>query len=50
MTAIRLVVADDQSLIRIALRVLVGDEDDIVLAGEAEDGPEASETKVATLK
>ena len=41
MTAIRLVVADDQSLIRIALRVLVGDEDDIVLAGEAEDGPEA---------
>lgn len=41
MTPIRLVVADDQSLIRIALRVLVGDEEDIVLAGEAEDGPEA---------
>jgi len=40
-TPIRLVVADDQSLIRIALRVLVGDEEDIVLAGEAEDGPEA---------
>lgn len=41
MTPIRLVVADDQSLIRLALRVLVGDEEDIVLAGEAEDGPEA---------
>ncbi|GIG71216.1 response regulator [Phytomonospora endophytica] len=43
MTPIRLVVADDQSLIRLALRVLVADEDDIELAGEAEDGPGALE-------
>ncbi|MEV0645052.1 response regulator transcription factor [Phytomonospora sp. NPDC050363] len=43
MTPIRLVVADDQSLIRLALRVLIGEEDDIVLAGEAEDGQRALE-------
>ncbi|GLZ80814.1 DNA-binding response regulator [Actinorhabdospora filicis] len=41
MTPIRLVVADDQSLIRLALRVLVAEEPDITLTGEAAHGHEA---------
>lgn len=40
---IRVVVADDQSLVRIGLRVLVESEDDIELAGEAADGKTAVE-------
>lgn len=35
---ISVVVADDQPLIRMGLRVLIEDEDDIELAGEAQDG------------
>jgi len=35
---IRVVVADDQPLIRLGLRVLVETEDDLELVGEAEDG------------
>jgi len=38
---IRLVVVDDQALVRMGLRTLVGTEDDITLVGEAADGREA---------
>jgi DNA-binding NarL/FixJ family response regulator len=38
---IRVLIADDQSLIRIGLRVLVETEDDLEVAGEAADGREA---------
>ncbi len=38
---ISVVVADDQPLIRMGLRVLMEDEDDIELVGEAEDGRSA---------
>jgi DNA-binding NarL/FixJ family response regulator len=38
---IRVVVADDQALVRMGLRVLLDNEDDLVLAGEASDGGEA---------
>ncbi len=38
---IRVVVADDQSLIRVGLRTLFDSEDDIDLVGEAEDGRSA---------
>jgi DNA-binding NarL/FixJ family response regulator len=34
-------VADDQALVRMGLRVLIESEDDLVLAGEAENGQEA---------
>ena len=37
---IRLVVVDDQALVRMGLRTLVGAEDDITLVGEAADGRE----------
>ncbi|ONH23361.1 response regulator [Pseudofrankia asymbiotica] len=40
---IRVVVADDQPLIRLGLRVLVETEDDLELVGEAEDGRAAVE-------
>lgn len=40
---IELVVADDQSLIRMALRTLVADEPDLRIAAEAADGEEAWE-------
>ena len=40
---IKVVVADDQPLIRLGLRVLVETEDDLELAGEAEDGRAAVE-------
>jgi DNA-binding NarL/FixJ family response regulator len=40
---IRILVADDQSLVRIGLRVLVESEDDIELVGEAGDGKSAVE-------
>lgn len=40
---IRLVVADDQALVRMGVRVLVDGEDDIDLVGEAADGREAVE-------
>jgi DNA-binding NarL/FixJ family response regulator len=40
---IRVVVADDQPLVRLGLRVLVETEDDLVLVGEAADGREALE-------
>jgi DNA-binding NarL/FixJ family response regulator len=38
---ISVAVADDQALVRMGLRVLIESEDDLVLAGEAEDGREA---------
>jgi DNA-binding NarL/FixJ family response regulator len=38
---IRVVVADDQALVRMGLRVLLDSEDDMVLAGEAADGRQA---------
>ncbi len=38
---IRLLVADDQALVRMGVRVLVDGEDDITLVGEAADGREA---------
>jgi DNA-binding NarL/FixJ family response regulator len=38
---IRVVVADDQALVRMGLRVLLDNEDDLVLVGEASDGGEA---------
>ncbi|MGH4022758.1 MAG: response regulator [Pseudonocardiaceae bacterium] len=40
---IRLLVADDQALVRMGLRVLAQGEDDIALVGEAADGREAVE-------
>ncbi len=40
---IRVVVADDQALIRLGLRVLLETEDDMTLVGEAEDGRAAVE-------
>ncbi|MGH3320375.1 MAG: response regulator [Streptosporangiaceae bacterium] len=40
---IRVVVADDQALVRVGLRVLLDTEDDVAIAGEAEDGREALE-------
>ena len=38
---ISVALADDQALVRMGLRVLIESEDDLVLAGEAEDGREA---------
>ena len=35
---IRVVLADDQALVRMGLRVLIESEDDLELAGEAENG------------
>ncbi|WP_346536016.1 response regulator transcription factor [Micromonospora sp. DPT] len=40
---IRVVVADDQDLVRIGLRALIESEDDLTLAGEAADGLRAVE-------
>ncbi|HEV8653584.1 MAG TPA: response regulator transcription factor [Actinomycetes bacterium] len=40
---IRVVIADDQALLRLALRVLLETEDDITLVGEADDGRAAVE-------
>jgi DNA-binding NarL/FixJ family response regulator len=40
---IRVVIADDQALIRAGFRVLVDDADDLVVVGEAADGSEAVE-------
>ena len=40
---ISVALADDQALVRMGLRVLVESEDDLVLAGEAEDGRQAVE-------
>jgi RNA polymerase sigma factor (sigma-70 family) len=39
---IRVLLADDQALVRAGLRALLGDEDDMVLVGEAADGAEAA--------
>lgn len=39
--SIRVVIADDQPLIRMGLRTLIGSEDDLELVGEAEDGRQA---------
>ncbi|QVQ54008.1 response regulator transcription factor [Spiractinospora alimapuensis] len=39
--SIRVLVADDQALVRMGLRVLLDAEDDMELVGEAEDGAEA---------
>ena len=41
--AIRLVIADDHALLRLALRALLEREDDLRVAGEAADGREAVE-------
>jgi DNA-binding NarL/FixJ family response regulator len=38
---ISVALADDQALVRMGLRVLIESEDDLVLAGEAENGQEA---------
>src|SRR5690606_14451448 len=38
---IKVAIADDQQLVRMGLRVLVDAEDDLELAGEAEDGRQA---------
>ena len=38
---ISVALADDQALVRMGLRVLIESEDDLVLAGEAENGEEA---------
>ena len=38
-----MVVVDDQPLVRMGLRTLIGSEDDLELVGEAEDGREAVE-------
>ena len=38
---IRVVVADDQALVRVGLRTLIETEDDLTLVGEAADGREA---------
>ncbi len=40
---IRVVIADDQALVRVGLRVLLDSEDDVELVGEAEDGQQAVE-------
>ena len=40
---IRVVIADDQDLIRLGLRTLLTSEDDMTVAGEAADGPAAVE-------
>src|SRR5215213_11302355 len=40
---VSIAIADDQALIRMGLRVLIESEDDLVLAGEAEDGRQAVE-------
>ncbi len=44
---IRVVVADDQQLIRLGFGLVLGAEDDIVVVGEASDGEEAVELCVA---
>ena len=38
MSAVRVVVVDDQALVRMGLRTLLGSEDDLDLVGEAADG------------
>jgi YesN/AraC family two-component response regulator len=38
---ISVALADDQALVRMGLRVLIESEDDLTLAGEAENGREA---------
>ncbi|CAO5254442.1 response regulator [Frankia sp. AgKG'84/4] len=45
---IRVVIADDQPLVRLGLRVLIETEDDLELVGEAEDGRGAVDTVRAT--
>ena len=40
---ISVAIADDQALVRMGLRVLIESEDDLALAGEAEDGRQAVE-------
>ncbi|RKS76977.1 DNA-binding NarL/FixJ family response regulator [Actinomadura pelletieri DSM 43383] len=41
MTAIRVLIADDQKMVRTALRTVLGQRDEMVIVGEAEDGPHA---------
>ena len=43
LTSIRVVIADDQMLLRAGLRMLLDAEDDIEVVGEADDGAEAIE-------
>ncbi|SNQ48835.1 Uncharacterized transcriptional regulatory protein YxjL [Frankia canadensis] len=45
---IRVVIADDQPLVRLGLRVLIETEDDLELVGEAEDGRAAVDVVRAT--
>jgi DNA-binding NarL/FixJ family response regulator len=45
---ISVAIADDQALVRMGLRVLVESEDDLALAGEAENGRQALELVRAT--
>ncbi|MFD1505384.1 response regulator transcription factor [Georgenia yuyongxinii] len=44
---IRVVIADDQDLIRVGLRTILEAEDDIVVVGEAESGPAAARVAAA---
>jgi DNA-binding NarL/FixJ family response regulator len=45
---IRVVIADDQSLVRAGFEVLVNSADDLVVVGEARDGREAVDVTAAT--
>jgi DNA-binding NarL/FixJ family response regulator len=45
---IRVLIADDQELVRLGLRTLLDSEDDLVVVGEAADGLRAVELTVAT--
>jgi DNA-binding NarL/FixJ family response regulator len=45
---IRVLLADDQSLVRAGFRVLVGAADDVEIVGEAEDGRQVIELALAT--
>ena len=47
MERIRVLVADDHSLVRAGFRSILGDEDDIDVVGEARDGAEAVEAAVS---
>jgi DNA-binding NarL/FixJ family response regulator len=47
MERIRVLVADDHSLVRAGFRSILGDEDDIDVVGEAKDGAEAVEAAIS---
>lgn len=45
---IRVLVADDHAMVRAGLRMIIEDEDDMMVVGEAEDGAEALRLAEAT--